>query len=196
MNKKIALYGGAFDPPHIGHTLVINALLNSNLVDEVWIVPTGARKDKAQSISTKHRMAMIKLMLSSTFKNQKVFLNSVQLEEKLPGSTTFDLINYVKKRHPKVKFFFVVGADLVGHIHKWKEGKLLITKENLILVPRFDLALSKKIPRFLKAIKKVKWFKTGISSTTVRRLLKKNKCVNGLITQEVLSYIQKNNLYR
>ena len=59
---KIAVFGSAFDPPHIGHDLIVNTLLGNQLVDEVWLLPAKCHASGKSLVSEHHRLAMLKLV--------------------------------------------------------------------------------------------------------------------------------------
>ena len=62
--RNIALYGGAFDPPHIGHVQLIHCLAKVPEIDEVWLLPCGDRKDKQLLLKTPQRYELIKSIFS------------------------------------------------------------------------------------------------------------------------------------
>ena len=115
--KRIALYGGSFDPPHLGHVITITALLNSGLVDEIWLVPTGLRRDKIHHASVDDRKAMIAIMLSTMFGSRvRAYLDTSQINRSWQLSTTAELIAEMERQYPNHVFLFVIGSDLMGDI--------------------------------------------------------------------------------
>lgn len=57
--RNIALYGGAFDPPHVGHLLLIKHLTTIPFIDEVWLLPSGDREDKKLLLTMENRFALM-----------------------------------------------------------------------------------------------------------------------------------------
>jgi len=197
MKKHIALYGGSFDPPHLGHIAVINALLNVKGIDEIWIIPTGDRVDKKHNASANDRKLMVSLMLSNIFGDElPVRLDTVQLEEKIPGSTTMELIDYLKDKHPDCQFSFVIGSDLIDDIPKWKSAERLMRECSFLLVVRYGTKVPENLPGYITSIQNTQLFHATLSSTLIRQFTKEGKCIAGLVPPSVLRHIEKKNLYR
>jgi len=197
MKKHIALYGGSFDPPHLGHVGVINALLNAEGIDEIWIIPTGVRVDKEHNSPANDRKLMVSLMLSNIFGDElPVRLDTVQLEEKIPGSTTMELIDYLNEQHPNHKFSFVIGSDLINDIPKWKSAERLMRECSFLLVVRFGTKVPEDLPEYITSIESTQLFHATLSSTLIRQFAKEGKCIAGLVPPSVLRHIEKKNLYR
>ena len=136
--KQIAIFGGAFDPPHLGHVLVINAILNSGKFDKIIIVPTGNdRYDKLPHSKAGHRKKMIKLLTNKVFKNDKrIVLEPVQIDGKQPGNKAIDLVCYLKKKFPNGKFYYVIGVDNITKISSCISFKELVKQCKFLAVPR------------------------------------------------------------
>ena len=84
--KKIALYGGAFSPPHLGHASVIEAILRLFPCDEIWVMPSADRHDKIVSASGEHRIKMLELMITELFPE---YILPILLSEQNRGSSIF-----------------------------------------------------------------------------------------------------------
>src|SRR3989344_6221245 len=124
MNKQIALYGGSFSPPHLGHASVIEALLRLFPCDEVWLMPSADRRDKAVWASGKHRLEMLKIMVVELFPDAKIPIIISDFELLLPGMTaTYETLRQVKECYPADQFHFVLGSELFPEIEtKWVRG--------------------------------------------------------------------------
>ena len=115
--KRVALYGGSFDPPHLGHVITITAVLNAKVVDEIWLVPTGLHRDKAHQASPDDRKAMIAIMLATMFGSRvPVHFDAMQISRPWQTSTTAELVGEMERRHPGCAFSFIVGSDLIRDI--------------------------------------------------------------------------------
>lgn len=64
--RNVALYGGAFDPPHIGHIRLVHSLLKTQTVDEVWLLPCGDREDKKLLLPMNKRFHLMHLLFANT----------------------------------------------------------------------------------------------------------------------------------
>ena len=196
--KKIVIYGGAFNPPHLGHASVIKALLHLFPCDEIWIMPSGERKDKRIGVSGQDRLAMLRLMSSELFKGSIIPIKISDLELHWPRlSATYETLKTLAELHPRNKFYFYIGSRLIKDIKtEWVQGKKLYDTANFISAIEPRSSLPKKLPKsiiFLDA-KKIEWL--SISSTFVRGLLRRGRSGTPYITPGVARYIKKHKLYQ
>lgn len=198
MNQKlkIGLFGGAFDPPHIGHIIVINNLLIKNNVDEIWVIPTGVHRDKLLISEVNHRLNMLDLLFSEFFKNEKkVQLKDFQAREVSGVSTSIDLWDKVSEEFPSYEFYFIIGADLSDNLDTWHRGEELLEKAKFIAFnrPGFNPKKTNKAISYVNN----KWnIESNISSHCIRDLIKNDQPIHGLVPSSVEKYIYKNNLYQ
>lgn len=200
MKKKVAVFGGAFDPPHIGHKKVIKYLLENILVDEVLVMPCGLHKIKGEiKTATEHRMRMAQLAFE---KMSGVKVSSVDIDlsnrDNLtddPGNgSTLNLLKTLyreyKEKNIEAELFFVIGQDNADTIKSWYNWEELINNWRFIVLPRENDTSSFKwyenpLHIYLKDFELV-----NISSTEIR-----NKLNSDFIEESVYKYITKNKLY-
>ncbi len=195
---RIALFGGAFDPPHLGHVATITTLLNSGRVDQVWIVPVGDnRTDKTPHASAPARQKMVELMRVEHFgSDARVQISTLQLEDKLPGSYTIDLIDYLRKETPAHEFFFVIGADNLRQISKWKEAERLMREVQFLVMFRPGESVVAPAGLQVRVINESEAAQVNISSSNVRDMVRKGSTLGGAVPAQVIEFIDKNKLYR
>ena len=195
--KKVALYGGSFDPPHMGHVVTVKNLLNSGEVDEVWLVPTGDdRYDKLPTANATHRQKMVELVIENSLKNLAVRLETIQLEEVLKvGSQTINLIEWLAEKYPDHKFTFVVGADKIDELPSWVEFERLKKMISFFVVPRPGEEVPDEIPEYIKIIQFPEMLESEASSTKIRESLSLGDLVDDLIPLEINDYLKVNKIY-
>ncbi len=194
--RKVALFGGTFDPPHLGHILTITALLNSGFVDEVWVVPVGDdRADKVPCVSSRHRRAMVDLVLRDCFAGEVVRLEPIQLDGKLPGSFTVDLLRELRRQVPDAEFSFVIGADNALKIKDWKEGAWLWEYAQFVVMPRLGEPEPRGLPENFRVLPLNSCVHTDASSSCVREVLSTGGRLNGVLPLSLRAYICDNALY-
>ncbi|WP_338984499.1 nicotinate-nucleotide adenylyltransferase [Spiroplasma endosymbiont of Diplazon laetatorius] len=121
--KRIALFGGSFDPVHTDHINIIKSCkLNLNF-DEVWVVPAYVNPFKALSTSSvTQRLEMLKLATKD--------LDYVKIEtyeiSKQTSSFTYDTVKYFKSKYPELNFSFIMGSDQLDNFEKWDHFEQLI----------------------------------------------------------------------
>ena len=188
-NKKIAIYGGSFNPIHIGHLITGFDLIEKLNYDYVIYIPANipSHKKLVDPASQKHRLKMVKLSISGV----KQFLAS-DIEIKKGGiSYTIDTIRELKRIHENCKFGLVFGDDLVNYLSTWKEIDILSKISQLICMNRNNI---KKI----KNKYNIKWLENriiNISSSEIRKRIKNKLPINFLVTDKVKKFIYKKKLY-
>lgn len=196
--RKIAIFGGSFDPPHIGHLIAIRNVLNSKLVDEIWITPAGdERYDKCPVAPAEHRRRMVELMIEHEFKNNPAIkLELLQLTE--PGNKGFavELLDRLKAEHPEDKFYFIIGADNLKTISAWHSAEELVKKyEFIVLMRGNEVPDASEYPPTFHMLIGNRYIAVEISSTQIRYLIKEKERLEGLVSMPVINYILANGLY-
>lgn len=116
MNKKIALFGGSFDPIHTDHINIIKSCKEKLKFDEVWVIPAFVNPFKQISTSSvSQRIEMIKM---ATANLDYVVINEYEIskEEK---SYTYNTVEQFTKNYPDYKFSFIMGSDQLDNLEKW-----------------------------------------------------------------------------
>lgn len=185
--KKVGILGGAFNPPHIGHLLIAEHVREHLLLDEIWFVPTFISPHKESvHIPVKHRLAMLDRAIED---NEHFLIHKIEIERK-GISYTIDTIKAFKEKYPKVNFYFIIGADMVEYLPKWKQIDQLIELVTFVGVRRLDYQLQTPYP-----IKIVDIPLINLSSSYIRQRIKKNQSIKYLVTKSVEKYIKEHNLY-
>ena len=141
--RNIALYGGAFDPPHIGHLQLIHSLAKVPGIDEVWLLPSGDRTDKKLLLPMQKRLHLIKHLFQD---NSSVVISEDEIEmSKLKGGMieTYDLLGALSKKYQQRRFHFVVGGDVLHTLHTWGNWQELRDEYPFIIFHRKGYELLK-----------------------------------------------------
>lgn len=220
MKKRIAVYGGTFDPVHAGHLEIARTVTELFEIDEFLFVPArqAPHKQDAQVSSAIARYAMLAL---ATQNDARLRISTLELEG---ASTqyTIDTIRQVRAEFAKADLFFVMGADSWTEITSWREWERLLASINHIVVTRPGYAFSAdqvgpevaarvvdlrghsnpSIGRMLEAGES-KIFLTDavmrdVSATAARHAARENRIedLSKLTTPPVAGYITKYRLYR
>ena len=189
-NKKIAVYGGSFNPIHIGHLIAGFDLIEKLNYDYVVYVPANipVHKNISNLVNHNYRYEMIKLSIQDIDN----FLVS-DIEIKKGGiSYTIDTIKELQEQYKNNKKLGVVfGDDLVNDLSSWKEIDLLYKTTDMI-------CLHRNSKKSIKSKYRLKWFENhiiNISSSEIRERIKKKLPINFMVTDKVNKYILKKKLY-
>jgi len=124
---NIAVFGGSFDPPHIGHKVIIQEALSTLDIDRLFIVPTYLNPFKNEYLlSPKVRLQRMK-NLTKDMKKVEVVDYEVKLEQKCP---TIETIGYFKSKYKLDTIYLIIGADNLQSLNRWEkidELKELVT---------------------------------------------------------------------
>jgi len=185
--KRVCLFGGTFDPPHIGHLHIAEKVLEMLDLDEVWFIPTyhPPHKDKAETASH-HRLQMVSLMIEG---QERFRVEAIELERK-GKSYTIDTIAQLKRKYPNTEFYFLIGGDQVQELSTWKRFDELVDIVQFIGVERPGYQW-KDAPY----VKKLSIPLIDVSSTEIRQRIKTGRPFCHLLHEKVFHYIKENGLY-
>ncbi len=217
--KRMAFYGGSFDPLHNGHLAIARKLTALLALDEFVFIPAfhAPHKKNKQPTSAFHRFAMISLAINN---EPKIKISTVELdapEKPFTFETQTKLINEL----PNATIFFVIGADSWQEIDTWREWEKVLTLTNIVVVTRPDFeigfahvteAIRRRIVDWRNADKKIKndlrlaaedsriyitdAVFLNVSATEIRRKIRaREDDWRELVPNEVAEYIKKYELY-
>ena len=143
--KTVALYGGAFDPPHKSHSAIVSQILNLPFIDEVWILPSGDRKDKKLVLNMHDRFDLLKKLIEPFGERVKVTDEEINLSKEMKRMIrTSELIPLFQQKHPECQFHFVIGGDILTTISNWEGWEYLMNEVNFIIFPRIGFDASEQ----------------------------------------------------
>ena len=180
---KRVIFGGGFDPIHLGH---INMALaaRDTLNAEVIFVPAKVAIWKSDSVSTEHKINMIKLAIRGY--NGFSIDDYETKQEVQPYS--YETISYFKKTYPKDQIYLLIGQDQANSFHLWKEAEKIAKMAKIVYFkrPKFELN-HENIAKYQMI--EITGKEIEASSTDIRNL----KSIS--VPEDVLSYIEDNDLY-
>lgn len=200
---NICIYGGAFDPPHIGHLMGAQYLINSMNLDELWISPSGKRIDKQYKTRDENRLHLINLFLETLQavhrqKSTKIHLFDKQLNNEIP-SYGIDLVRYFlkyKKPHKAdLQLYYAIGTDLCDSLKSWKDYDELKSLVKFVVLPKLSLVSPAEFKE-TKEVIKLHNEDSIVSSTKVRKFIAEGKSIYGLVPDSIYHHIVDNKLYR
>ena len=196
---KIAIFGGSFNPIHLGHIKLVKTAIETADLDKVLLIPTGITPHKSNSemMSAKDRLEMCKIA-SLSYDNIEVSSIEIEREGK---SYTYQTLNSLKEIYPNDEFFIIMGSDMYLSLHTWKNAKLFLNNLNVVT----DLRNSADIMEIEKQCELLKKYGAksyiinhsvmDVSSTEIRERLKNNFDVSEFLDSKVLEYIKTHHLY-
>ena len=135
---SIALFGGSFNPVHIGHVSLADAICKTGIVDEVWFVVSPLnplKKDNADTMLPAEQRLFITQLALKDYPHLKVS----DIETRLPlPSYTINTLNELEKLYPKYEFKLILGQDNWTNFHKWVESQKIRDNHDIIVYDRKD----------------------------------------------------------
>ena len=181
---EVALFGGSFDPPHLGHLLAAAWVLATEPVEELWFVPVFQHPfNKPLVGSYEHRLA-----LCAKVAGHLAGARVSRAEEESGHTRTVDLLEWLQRKHPGTRFALVLGTDLDAEKAQWKRFDRVEQLARIITVQRGGYR-SRQAGEDAVALPE-------ISSTQVRSLLKSGGDASHLVPRAVLQSIRDAGTYR
>lgn len=201
--KRIAIIGGSFDPPTLGHMKIACEVYNNiSDIDEVWISPCGnGRNDKKLKNDSKHRVNMLNIIRNELISPElPVKISTIEIE-KNDYIPTYYFLCELKEKFPDCEFIFCIGSDLIKGLINWDEGEKLMAEFKFIIFYRKSYPLDEKDMIYPKNYELLDT-DTSASSTEIRARLADKKFrdkidlgISGLTSKGVIKYIIENKLF-
>lgn len=184
-DREIALFGGSFNPPHLGHLFVITQVLATEPVDELWLLPTHTHAFGKDLAPFPLRLAMCRAVCELF--GEKVRASSVEGDLARQGreNRTVDTLGYLAEAHPDRRFALVLGTDLLAEVDGWKDPDRIRELARFIVVNRAGFEGAGTGPVI-----------PDVSSTWIRSELAKGGPVDGWVPRVVLDLVREKGLYR
>ena|SRR3989338_3120702 len=169
---RIGIFGGTFDPVHLGHVRLAKKILKTHSLNRFYFIPVRRSpfKSVAPSASAQDRLAMLRLAVDSM---RAIKISRFELERPAP-SYTIHTVRFFRRKFPKAEIFLVMGRDTLRHIRRWRNLREILKQTKLLSHERIG----------------------GISSAEIRARLGSGRDVTGLIPEKVKKYIRRRRLYR
>lgn len=189
---RIGIFGGSFNPLHIGHAIVANYLSQQEILDRVWIMPSKLnplKQDEQRPVSGDDRMQMARLVAEDCAK-----VDVCDIEMHLPEpSYTYTTLCELRRRYPQHSFSLIIGGDHWEIFNKWRNWKKIITEFGVIIYTRPGYEITGILPDNVALIDNGP--QAFVSSSEIREELSEGKNVNFLVPDKVLEYIKDKGLY-
>lgn len=182
MSAQIALLGGSFNPPHLGHLMAALYVRSALPIDEVWLLPSFQHPFGKPLAPFEHRVAMCRAMA----RDLGPWLKVSEVEREVGGEgRTIETLEHLLPRHPGVKFRLVIGSDILKDLPGWKAWDRI---QQLVEVTVLYRAGYPDPQAFGPPL-------AEISSTEIRRRLEASDPPADLVPRAVLAYARQHQLY-
>lgn len=187
-HKRVGIYGGTFNPVHNAHLMVADQVGTSLCLNKVLLMPDNQppHVDHKEAISPKLRLDMLKLAVADNP------LLGIETEEIKRGgiSYSYDTMLALKKKHPDIDYYFIIGGDMVDYLPKWHRIDDLIKLVNFVGVRRPGAANHSNYPVIWVDVPQV-----DFSSSDIRQRVRDGRSIKYMVPASVEAYIKEHHLY-
>ena len=187
--KKIGIFGGRFDPVHMGHLILAQDVQEALKLDKVIFLVSYHPPHRNTVAPFEARYKMVKLAVQGN-----PYFEASDFEKKLnlPKAYTVEVLKKLKELE-KAEFYFIMGADQFNSLESWYHPEELVQMANLVVLKR--PAISLKTSRFSREVIFLDERLIEISSTEIRERIQKGLPLRYLLPETVERYIKENSLY-
>jgi nicotinate-nucleotide adenylyltransferase len=194
---RLGIFGGSFDPPHVGHLLAAVDAFEALQLDKLIFVPAAIQPLKSDVVATPAhlRLAMVKLLVGA---DERFAVDAVEID-RAGLSYTVDTLETFAQRFPKAERFFLVGEDAMAAFGAWKRPQQILTLARLAILRRprggegAALERSSDQPNGTIALATRL---VDVSSTEIRERVRAGKSIKGFVPESVAAFIETERLYR
>ncbi len=192
---RVALYFGSFNPIHKGHTAIADYLIDSDIVDELWLIvsPHNPLKESWELAHEQHRLEMTTLAANKTRNSHKILVRDFEFQLPQP-SYTINSLEWLQSHYPSYEFMLVIGEDNLLVFDKWRDWQRILSEFKILVYPRTGY-LDTRFSPHTNITKLPLAPLADISSTQLREIILRGD-TSEWICSEVMRYIIMNKLYR
>lgn len=195
--RKIGIMGGTFNPIHNGHIALADAAYKAFSLDKILFMPSGNSYMKQHVLDNSKRVSMV----SKAIESISYFELSTIEVERFGNTYTSETLQQLTQQNPDVQYYFIMGADSLFHIEKWKDPEIIFQLSTLICMVRDDYNMAdikKKGAELAQRGADILYLnmpKIDISSTDIRNRVKLHQSISELVPEKVEKYILQEHLY-
>ena len=196
---RIGVFGGTFDPIHLGHLAIAEEARDRLDLEEVCFVPAGAPWMKAgQPLSSaQDRLAMVRLAVED---NPFFRVSTIELERPGPSYTVDTLRELREEYGPEAQFFFILGSDSFVRFREWKDPEGVLRLATLVVLERpggtWSTEEVEEKMGGVGRVERVEAVRLEISASDIRRRVADGKSIRYLVAESVERHIYARGLYR
>lgn len=186
---RVGVFGGSFDPPHVGHLLVATDAYDALNLDRLIFVPAATQPLKVgqENAVARHRFAMVELLVGG---DERFAVDAIEIE-RAGLSYTVDTLTAFAERYPDAQRFFLVGADVLAAFGQWRDPQRVLQLATLAVMRRAGDDDSVPAGAIRLETRRV-----DVSSTEVRERVGAGREIRGFVPEAVAAYIAAHRLYR
>ena len=192
---RLGIFGGSFDPPHVGHLLAATDAVDRLGLDRLVFIPAATQPLKVgrAAASAEHRLAMTRLMVAG---EQQFEVSDVEVQ-RAGLSFTVDTLSHFADRAPADDRYLLLGADALSLFGQWRSPAQVASLARLAILQRGDdTPATLPVEVDPARVERLPTRRVDVSSTEIRERVRVGKSIRGFVTEGVAEYIARHRLYR
>jgi len=190
---RVCIFGGTFDPPHIGHLLIAQTVCEAENFDKILFMPANRPPHKKNISGVEDRLAMLNIAIEG---NPNFEISDMEIKR---GGVSYT-IDTLKALKPSIireedDLFYLIGSDSLLELIHWKKPRDILKNCNVVVAIRPGFRPSDIPAWILHRIQFANIPRFEISSSNIRTRWRENKTIRYLVTLPVWEYINQNQLY-
>ena len=183
------LFGGTFDPPHLGHYLAASDAHEALALDRLMFIPAGIQPLKADNAAAtpRQRLRMVELMVED---DDRFDVSAIEIERSGP-SYTIETLRYFNAEAPSVERFLIVGADVLATLPAWRDPQGIAKLAQIVVLNRDAEPAGSVVATTALPTRRI-----DISSTEIRERVRCGRSIKGFVHPAVAEYIAAERLYQ
>lgn len=189
--RRIGLFGGSFDPVHLGHLLVARAAVEEAALDRLFFIPAARspfKPDRAPTADAE-RLRLLRLALAG---RPEVELDDQEIRRG-GYSYTIDTVREYGRRFPEAQLFYLIGADHVPTLAQWRAAEELARRVEFLMIPRPGQPVA-EWPLGFRG-RALHGFPLGVSASQIRERVRQGRPITDLVPAAVAEAIRNYHLY-
>lgn len=194
---RLGIFGGTFDPPHVGHLLVAQDAITALSLDRLLIVPAATQPLKqGQHTLAHHRLTMVQHGFAGV---AEMVVDPIEIER---GGLSFmvDTVESLRRRWPAAELYLLIGDDVVATLPQWREPERLRSMVRLVILRRDSAGSVTESPSNQRdepglPVQHLATRQVDVSSTEIRARVRAGRSIRGFVTDAVADYIASAGLY-
>jgi nicotinate-nucleotide adenylyltransferase len=190
---RLGVFGGSFDPPHVGHLLAASDAFEALALDRLIFVPAAVQplKTDLQPALAHHRLTMLQLLVGG---DERFGVDPVEIE-RAGVSYTVDTLETFAQRFPRAELFFLIGVDAMATFDAWRDPRRILELARLAILRRPGAPVgggNVSRPGTIELATRL----VDMSSTEIRERVRAGKSIRGFVPESVAAYIETERLYQ
>lgn len=191
---RLAIFGGSFDPPHVGHLLAAHDAIDRLSLDRVLVVPAATQplKTGRSTASSADRLAMVRLLVEG---DDRFEVSAIEVER---GGLSFtvDTLTQIAAIYPAAERYLLLGADVLATFGQWREPARVMELARPVILERQGEPAALPAGVDEGRLLRLPTRRVDVSATEIRERVRTGKSIRGFVTDGVAAFIARGGLYR